>query len=77
MLVLPSLSGLLTARAAADASKAPKSAMHYQDSPNNGMQCSGCRFFNPGSDAKSNGTCQIVDGSISPSGYCMAYSAKS
>jgi hypothetical protein len=77
MLALPALSALLTAEAAADASKAPQQAMHYQTTPNGSMQCSGCKFFIPGSDAKSAGTCQIVDGSISPNGYCMAYTAKS
>jgi hypothetical protein len=57
-------------------SKASKGSMHYQDSPNNGMHCAGCKFFIPGSDASAAGSCQIVDGSISPNGYCIAYTAK-
>lgn len=76
LVVLPGLAGLLTARVSADASKAQKSAMHYQSTPNGSMQCSGCKFFIPGSDPKGDGTCQVVDGAISPNGYCMAYSAK-
>ena len=77
IVVLPALAALLQAPAAADASKASQSSMHYQNTPNGEMHCSGCRFFIPGKDASANGTCQIVDGSISPNGYCMAYSAKS
>lgn len=77
LVILPALAGLLVSKAAADASKAAKSAMHYQSTPNGKMQCSGCRFFIAGSDPKSDGTCQVVDGDISPNGYCIAYSAKS
>jgi hypothetical protein len=74
--LLPALARALTAAAAADASKASQASMHYQTSPNGGAQCSKCQFFIPGQDAQSNGTCRIVDGSISPHGYCMAFSAK-
>lgn len=73
---LPVLAGACVARASADSSKVSKAAMHYQTAPNGGMQCSGCRFFTPGSDARSDGSCQIVEGAISPSGYCIAYAAK-
>ena len=76
MIVLPALAGLLTAAASADASKASKAAMHYQDSPNGTSQCSGCKYFVPGESATAAGSCQIVDGSISPKGYCMAFTAK-
>ena len=76
-ILLPALAGALSASAHADSSKSSKDAMHYQTTPNNGMQCSGCKFFSPGSDANADGTCQIVDGSISPHGYCIAYNAKS
>jgi hypothetical protein len=77
MIVLPALAALLRAPAAADASKASQESMHYQDGPNGDMHCSLCRFFIPNKDASANGSCQIVDGSISPNGYCMGYSAKS
>ncbi|MGB8909610.1 MAG: hypothetical protein WCC84_12775 [Candidatus Cybelea sp.] len=76
-LVLPALASLLTTEATADSQKASQASMHYQSSPNGSMQCSGCNFFIPGSDANSDGTCKIVDGSISPHGYCMAFNAKS
>ena len=77
VIVLPLLAGALTSAAAADSSKASKDSMHYQTSPNGSMQCSGCKFFIQGQDAKSDGSCKIVDGAISPNGYCMAYVAKS
>lgn len=76
-MTLPALAGLLTVPAFADGSKASQASMHYQATPNGSMQCSGCKFFIPAQDAKSNGSCQVVDGSISPNGYCMAYTSKS
>ena len=77
LVILPALAVLLAGEAAADGSKASQASMHYQNSPNGEMHCSGCKFFIPAQDPKANGSCQIVDGSISPTGYCMAYSAKS
>lgn len=74
IVVLPALASSIAA-ARADSSKASQASMHYQDTPNGTSHCATCKFFIPGSDAKSNGTCQIVDGSISPNGYCMAYTA--
>ncbi|MGA9945271.1 MAG: hypothetical protein WBE79_04625 [Candidatus Cybelea sp.] len=76
-LALPALASLLTTEALADSQKSSQAAMHYQSSPNGSMQCSGCNFFIPGSDANSDGTCKIVDGSISPHGYCIGFNAKS
>jgi hypothetical protein len=76
-IVLPTLAAALSGVATADASKAPQAQMHYQSTPNGNMHCSLCKFYIPGKDASSNGSCQIVDGSISPNGYCMAYTAKS
>lgn len=76
VVVMPALAHLLTSPAAADASKASQASMHYQTSPNGDAQCSKCQFFIPGKDAQSDGTCRIVEGTISPNGYCMAFSAK-
>ncbi len=59
------------------AAKATKTAMKYQDKPNGDEQCSNCRFFIPGKTPTANGTCQVVEGSISPHGYCIAYNRKS
>jgi hypothetical protein len=77
MIVLPALSTLISGVAAAEGSKASPASMHYQTTPNDGKQCSGCKFFIAAQDPKADGTCQIVDGAISPNGYCMAFTAKS
>lgn len=76
-IILPALAVAVGGAAAADASKAPQAQMHYQSTPSGNMHCAICKFFIAGKDASSNGSCQIVDGSISPNGYCMAYSPKS
>jgi hypothetical protein len=47
--------------------KSSKEAAQYQDSPEGDQQCSGCRFFIEG------GTCEIVEGDISPEGWCRLY----
>ena len=48
--VLPALAGLAAVTpAVADASKSSQASMHYQTTPNDGKQCSGCNFFIPGS----------------------------
>jgi hypothetical protein len=75
--VMPALAGLLTAVTLADSTKASQASMRYQTTPNGDKQCSGCKFFIPGQAADSDGSCQIVDGVISPHGYCMAYNSKS
>ena len=54
----------------------PQAAMQYRDTPNGKQDCSNCSLFVPGSSATANGTCKVVDGSISPHGYCVAYAVK-
>ena len=54
--------------------KVSKAAMHYQDKPNGSARCSGCIQFIPGSGKM--GTCKVVAGSISPDGWCLAFSPK-
>lgn len=76
VVLLPGLAGLLTSAASADSSKSSQASMHYQTTPNGGKQCSGCQFFIPAQDPKAEGSCKVVDGSISPNGYCIAYTAK-
>ena len=50
--------------------KATKEAMKYQDKPNGEKQCSNClQFVAPGS-------CKVVEGTVSPSGYCIAWVKK-
>ncbi len=61
----------------AQAAKSTKAAMQYQDKPKGDQQCSGCSFFVPGKKPQAQGTCQIVEGSISPQGWCTAFAKKS
>ncbi len=56
--------------------KATKQAMKYQDKPNGGNECDKCVQYVPGPNAKAPGTCKVVEGSISPKGWCMAYAPK-
>jgi len=58
------------ARDASAQAKASKAAVKYQDQPKNGQRCSGCANFISG------GQCKIVQGEISPNGWCLAYSPK-
>ena len=50
--------------------KASKEAMKYQEKPNGNMQCDNCsQFVAPNS-------CKVVEGTISPTGYCIAWVKK-
>ncbi|MEO9171353.1 MAG: high-potential iron-sulfur protein [Candidatus Baltobacteraceae bacterium] len=77
LIVLPALAGLavIGATSIADA-KSPKSQFKYQSKPHGSQKCSGCTLFVPGKSKTANGQCKIVEGSISPNGWCTAYSAK-
>jgi hypothetical protein len=77
---------LVLASTAAQA-KASKSAVHYQDHPNGKMRmCQTCKFFISAGGGRSGmmgcpmgggmmgaGACQLVEGRISPMGYCDLY----
>ena len=76
-IVLPALAGLLLAETAPAQAKATQAQFKYQKTPKDGHQCSQCRFYVAGKPATANGTCQIVEGSISPNGWCTAFAAKS
>lgn len=75
-IVLPALAGLLAAGTLPAQAKGSKAQFKYQTTPNSGHKCSQCTFFIAGTSATANGTCKIVDGSISPNGWCTAFSAK-
>ena len=77
LIVLPALAGLAVAGTSSIAeAKSSKSAMKYQDSPKGADKCSGCKLFIPGKSAKGKGTCKVVEGAISPNGWCVAYTPK-
>jgi hypothetical protein len=58
------------------AAKSTKSVANYQDKPNGNKKCSNCNLFVPGKTPTADGTCQVVEGSISPEAYCTLYSKK-
>jgi hypothetical protein len=51
--------------------KMPQKAAAYQDSPKGDANCSSCALF------KTPSSCTLVDGTISPNGWCRFYSKKS
>ena len=76
VVVLPALAGLLLSETTAAEAKGSQAQFKYQKTPSNGHKCSQCIQYVPGSSATANGTCKIVDGSISPNGWCIAWAAK-
>ena len=55
----------------AHAQKASKADAKYQDTPKDGQKCSQCVYFQAPS------TCGVVEGKISPDGWCAMYNKKS
>ncbi|ALQ51737.1 high-potential iron-sulfur protein [Nitrosomonas ureae] len=58
------------------ASKASKESMQYRDEPNDKEQCNNCVQFIPGKTPEAQGGCKVVEGSINPQGWCVAYTKK-
>lgn len=52
------------------ASKTSQKAASYQPTPKGNQQCANCSNF------ETPASCKLVDGTISPSGWCTLYSAK-
>jgi hypothetical protein len=67
-LVASALAGTTTATAQ---QKLPKALVQYQDTPKGSQKCLVCLHFQP-PDA-----CAIVEGPISPEGWCAAFAPKS
>ena len=84
---MPSLPEAAIAAPASEAKKITKESVHYQDRPNAGKMCGMCKFFIPqggvagrgmmggmmGPGMMADGACRLVEGSISPMGYCILY----
>jgi hypothetical protein len=51
----------------AHAAKISPKVVKYQDSPKGDQMCSNCKVF------VAPNSCQTVDGTISPNGWCMVY----
>jgi hypothetical protein len=47
--------------------KVSKAEAEYQDQPKNGLACAACTLFRPPR------SCQVVQGDISPSGWCKFF----
>ena len=75
----------MLASTAADA-KASKRSVHYRDYPKGMQMCHMCKFYIPGGGGRSGGmcmggsmgmmgtgACQVVEGKISPMGWCDLY----
>lgn len=63
--------GVIHIKPASAQGKAAKDAVKYQDSPKDGQMCSACLYF------QAPGSCAVVDGPISPNGWCSLYNKKS
>jgi hypothetical protein len=57
---------LSAAPASAQQKMSPTEA-EYQDSPKNGLTCAACSLFRPPR------SCEVVDGDISPRGWCKFF----
>ena len=84
MAVVPFL-GEATAMASTPA-KVTKAIAHYKNHPNGRKMCGMCKHFIPvggtaghgmmgamGPGMMKEGTCQVVQGHVSPKGYCILY----
>lgn len=67
---------LIVSPVASAQQKVPQASVKYQDKPNGDKKCSNCLQFIPGSSPTANGSCKVVDGTISPNGYCQIWVAK-
>lgn len=67
---------MLKAKVHAQTTKASKAVAMYQASPHGSQQCSGCVHFIPGKTPSADGTCKLVQGSVSPKGWCVFFTAK-
>lgn len=50
--------------------KVPQKSVSYQDKPQGTQRCDGCNNF------QSPNACKLVDGEISPQGWCSLFSKK-
>jgi High potential iron-sulfur protein len=68
---------MLKVKAPAQGGKVSQAIAKYQATPHGTQQCDGCMQYIPGKTPSANGTCKIVEGSISPKGWCMFFAPKS
>ena len=68
---------ILGARTASAAGKASQESMKYQDQPKDGQKCIDCTQYVAGPKPDAMGQCKVVEGEISPEGWCIAFAPKS
>jgi hypothetical protein len=84
MALLPAAGIQLVLTSAAAEAKASKASVHYRDSPKEMRMCHMCKFYIAGGGQSGMGcmggmgmmgvgACQVVEGRISPMGYCGLY----
>lgn len=59
---------MLAAGTQAAWAKAKKAAVRYQDEPKKDRNCNNCRHFEPPN------ACKLVEGEVSPNGWCTVWS---
>lgn len=64
------VAGVIPIRVVHAQQKLTKEAMKYQDTPKDGQQCDQCVYF------QAPKSCGLVEGDISPKGWCVAYNKK-
>ena len=60
-----------SAPATAQGAKLGKAQAQYQEQPKGDQNCANCMHFIAGSN-----TCQVVEGKVSPNGWCMLWAKK-
>ena len=71
LLIAPAVVAWAIAPGHARAAKASKTDFLYQDKPKDGKSCATCRLFEATESDK--GTCAVIEGEVSPRGWCIAY----
>jgi anaerobic selenocysteine-containing dehydrogenase len=61
----------LAGQASAEPKKFTQQKAKYQPVPKNGQRCQNCALW------QSPNNCQVVEGPVSPAGWCLLYQAKS
>jgi len=69
-LALGAVATAATVTCASAQQKISQADAKYQASPKNGQQCDGCVQF------QAPNACKLVDGTISPTGWCQLFAAK-
>ena len=67
LLTLLAAAPLLRSGTSRAGTKVSQSAVHYQASPKDGQECDTCAHF------AALGACKLVDGDISPKGWCRLW----